>query len=68
VSQTLIPYESLAAKGIVASKVTLWRWERANRFPKRVPISHQKIAWIDSEIDQWLADRIAARPHRGAAA
>lgn len=59
--QTLIPYESLAAKGIVASKVTLWRWERANQFPRRVTISHQKVAWIQSEVEQWLAERIAAR-------
>jgi predicted DNA-binding transcriptional regulator AlpA len=53
--QTLIPYESLTAKGIVASKVTLWRWERANRFPQRIAISHQKVAWLESEVDRWLS-------------
>ncbi|MCP1852113.1 MULTISPECIES: helix-turn-helix transcriptional regulator [unclassified Bradyrhizobium] len=60
-SQTLISYESLAAKGIAASKVTLWRWERARQFPKRVTISHQKVAWLESEVDAWLQARIAAR-------
>lgn len=59
--QVLIPYESLVAKGIAASKVTLWRWERADRFPKRVTISHQKIAWVESEVNAWLAARISAR-------
>jgi Predicted transcriptional regulator len=59
--QTLIAYKDLAAKGIDASMVTLWRWENAGKFPKRVTISHTKIAWIEGEVNAWLADRIAAR-------
>jgi prophage regulatory protein len=61
VSQNLIAYEELASKGIDLSKVQLWRNERAGKFPRRVTISHQRVAWVESEIDQWIAQRIAAR-------
>jgi len=60
-STKLIPYEALVAKGIAISKLQLWRNERAGKFPKRVSISHKQIAWVEDEIDQFLADRIAAR-------
>ncbi|WP_247362762.1 MULTISPECIES: AlpA family phage regulatory protein [unclassified Bradyrhizobium] len=61
VSQQLIAYEALAPKGIVYSKVQLWRLERAAKFPKRVKLSAQRVAWIESEIDEWIGERIAAR-------
>jgi prophage regulatory protein len=60
-SPKLIDYSGLAAKGISASMVTLWRWERAGKFPRRVRVSHLKVAWVESEIDQHIASRIAAR-------
>ena len=60
-SQKLIPYEDLRPKGITYSKVQLWRLERAEKFPKRVTLSAQRVAWIESEIDEWIAARIAAR-------
>lgn len=60
-SQHLIAYEGLGPKGIAYSKVQLWRLERAGKFPQRVRLSAQRVAWIESEIDQWIAARIAAR-------
>ncbi|GLR91312.1 helix-turn-helix transcriptional regulator [Bradyrhizobium iriomotense] len=60
-SQTLLSYSDIVKRGVGASKVTLWRWERAGRFPRRVALSSQRVAWVESEIDAWLADRIAAR-------
>jgi prophage regulatory protein len=60
-SQNLIPYEALADKGISLSKVQLWRNERAGKFPRRVVISHQRIAWVETEVDAFVAARIAAR-------
>ncbi|TFV70501.1 AlpA family phage regulatory protein [Bradyrhizobium frederickii] len=60
-SQQLIAYEGLSPKGIVYSKVQLWRLERAGKFPQRVKLSPQRVAWIESEIDEWIAARISAR-------
>jgi prophage regulatory protein len=33
---------------------------RAGKFPKPVRISERCVAWIASEVESWLADRIAA--------
>jgi prophage regulatory protein len=60
-SQTLLSYSDIVKRGVGASKVTLWRWERAGQFPRRVVLSPQRVAWIESEIDGWIAARIAAR-------
>lgn len=61
VSQQLITYEGLGPKGIAYSKVQLWRLERAGKFPQRVRLSSQRVAWVESEIDEWIAARITAR-------
>jgi prophage regulatory protein len=67
-SQTLIPYDALAARGIGLSKCQLWRLERQGKFPKRVSVSAARHAWVASEIDDWITARIAARPAAAAAA
>ncbi|EAQ34565.1 hypothetical protein NB311A_06091 [Nitrobacter sp. Nb-311A] len=63
-SQKLIDYADLSEKGINASMVTLWRWEKAGKFPRRVRVSHLKVAWVEDEVDRHIAARIAARPAR----
>jgi prophage regulatory protein len=37
---------------------------RAGIFPKPVPIGPQAVAWVESEIDAWIEQRIAARDVR----
>lgn len=31
------------------------------RFPKPVSLSEKRVAWIESEVDEWIAERIASR-------
>ena len=62
----LIPYENLRLKGISYSKLHLWRMEKAGKFPKRVPIGAGRYAYVESEIDDYIEQKIAARD--GAAA
>ncbi|MFW2148769.1 helix-turn-helix transcriptional regulator [Acinetobacter sp. TY1] len=31
------------------------------RFPKPVSLSEKRVAWIESEVDAWIAERIASR-------
>jgi len=57
----LIPHEDLRLKGITYSKVHLWRLENARKFPKRVPIGQHRYGYVEREIDDWIAKRIAAR-------
>jgi prophage regulatory protein len=37
------------------------RLERAGKFPKRVYLSPQRYAYVRSEIEAWVRDRIAER-------
>ena len=47
---------------------SIMRLVRENRFPKPVVLGPTKIAFVESEIDQWIADRIADRDSGGKAA
>jgi prophage regulatory protein len=61
----IISYDELKpAKGISYSKVQLWRLEKQNKFPKRVPLSPNRSGWVEAEIDDWLASKIAERDGR----
>jgi predicted DNA-binding transcriptional regulator AlpA len=63
-----VPFENLREFGITVSKVSIWRWERAGQFPKRVQVSPGRHAWVESEVRQWVSDRIAARDATAVAA
>ena len=39
------------------SRSTVWRLERAGKFPQRVRIGLRGIGWYESEIDDFLANR-----------
>jgi prophage regulatory protein len=66
-AQRLIPYEALKAKCIAYSKPHLWRLEKANKFPKRVPIGAGRYGYVESEIDDFVEQKIAERDARSAA-
>jgi prophage regulatory protein len=39
------------------SRVTIWRMERAGRFPKRRYLTTQLVGWLEHEIDDWILSR-----------
>ena len=61
----LLSYDELKPeKGITYSKTQLWRLEKEGRFPRRVSLTENpngKHGWVESEIDEWIKDRIAQR-------
>lgn len=58
----LLAFKDLApAKGINYSREHLARLVKQDRFPRPVVLSSQRVAWIESEIDEWLADLSAKR-------
>jgi len=57
----LLSRQGLRDRGIAYSDVHIWRLERADQFPKRVRLGSNRIAWVEAEIDKWLAEKIAAR-------
>ena len=58
----ILSFEDLRSeKGIPYSKVHLWRLEREGKFPKRVRLGENRHGWLESEIDDWLLERMASR-------
>jgi prophage regulatory protein len=43
------------------SRSTIYAYVKSERFPAPVPLSERCVAWIESEIDNWIADRISSR-------
>lgn len=39
------------------SRVSVWRMERLGKFPKRRKLGLNSVAWISSEIDEWILNR-----------
>ena len=37
------------------------RLEKQNKFPKRVQVGANRVAWLLSEIESWVAERTSAR-------
>jgi len=46
---------------IALSDATVWRMEKAGKFPKRLRLGGNSCGWLLSEIDAWIASRAAAR-------
>ncbi len=41
------------------SRTTRWRLERRGEFPRRRQISRNAVAWLESEIREWQAEKAA---------
>jgi prophage regulatory protein len=39
------------------SRVTVWRMERDDRFPRRRQLSANSVGWLKSEVDAWVDSR-----------
>lgn len=50
------------------SDPTIWRMEKAGKFPKRIQLGGNSVGWFEDEIDKWLANKAAARFEGGATA
>jgi prophage regulatory protein len=61
-------YKQLKAeKDIPFSRQHIKRLQKDGKFPLTVPLGDNTEAFVSEEIDQWKADRIAARDARAAA-
>jgi prophage regulatory protein len=39
------------------SDASIWRMERAGKFPKRVRLGSQSVGWFSDEVEGWLAKK-----------
>lgn len=49
------------------SRSQIYRDVAAGRFPAPVKLGERSSAWDSSEVDRWIADRIASRDAKAAA-
>lgn len=56
----LIRYADLVGKGVVASRMTLWRLIKDQGFPPGILITPNARAWVESEVDEWVLNRPVA--------
>ena len=40
----------------------IYRMEKAGKFPARVKVGANRVAWVQSEVLRWLELRVAGRP------
>jgi predicted DNA-binding transcriptional regulator AlpA len=63
----LISKDGLKDKGIDLDDSTIWRKMRAGEFPKAVIVGNRR-SWVESEIDDYIANLIAKRDATSVAA
>jgi prophage regulatory protein len=52
----------LVCKMTGLGKTTIYELELTNRFPKRIKIGIRAVGWLNAEVKEWLAKRLANRP------
>ena len=45
------------------SRSTILAYMHEDRSPEPVQISERCVAWIESEVDAWISERVASRRH-----
>ena len=43
------------------SRPTIYRWMREGTFPKQISIGANSVVWLESDITNWMDQRIGAR-------
>lgn len=46
------------------SDPSLWRWERAGKFPKRIQLGGASVGWLQTEISAWVEGKKAERSEK----
>jgi prophage regulatory protein len=54
-------FENELVERLRLSPCAIARMEDRGQFPKRVKLASRRVAWIEAEVLDWLANRMAAR-------
>ena len=57
----IVRFDDLPSKGVIYSRPHLWRLIKAGRFPKPIKGLSSENAWLESDIDAYIAALVAAR-------
>jgi prophage regulatory protein len=53
--------ELKAAKGVPYGKTSLYRMMANHEFPLPIQLGPNRVAWIESDIDDWIREKAATR-------
>jgi len=59
-SQRIIRKPELFSR-IGLSDATVWRLERAGKFPKRIRLGGNSVGWLSTELEEWIEKKAADR-------
>jgi prophage regulatory protein len=59
--QTVILRLPEVRKRIGLGRSSIYQLVRQGRFPRPVHLSSRTVGWIESEVEQWIAERAAKR-------
>jgi prophage regulatory protein len=48
------------------ARSTIYLYISRGQFPRPVNIGHRAVGWLEAEVEQWLASKIAGRASTGA--
>jgi prophage regulatory protein len=48
------------------SRATIYRLMDRGEFPRAVPLTRSAVAWVRSEVESWIAERVNARNAKAA--
>ena len=57
---TLIRLKEVLAR-VRLGRSTIYNLIKASKFPKSIPLGPRSVAWVESEIDEWIAQKISCR-------
>jgi prophage regulatory protein len=52
-SRLLSRYEVMSRVGVTYP--TIWEWMKAGKFPRSCVLGPAKVAWLESEVEAWIA-------------
>ena len=61
IDRMLVSKKELKSLGIPYSFQHIARLEKAGQFPKRIQLGQCRVAWVYSEVCEWITARIAKR-------
>lgn len=59
--ERLIRFKEVLEISGIRSRTTLRQHEEIGAFPRRVPVGVRSVAWLESEVQAWVAARTADR-------
>ena len=61
--EKFLSLDDVLEKTSFRSKSSIYELERSGDFPNRIPLYGRRVAWLCSEVEEWMASRIDLRNH-----